>query len=286
MARTLAAAALAAALALQSVCVAPMTPEPVSFDGGADGARRGGYLYRPAAASPGPAVVLMHGCSGLHDAGGRLTRSHAAWGEWLAARGYTALFVDSFGPRGYREICTLSPRPILPQRERVDDAYAALAYLARSDGVDAARVFLIGWSNGAMAVLNAVDSARPGRGFRAAVAFYPGCVELNRRHPQYEPYAPLLILAGEADDWTPPGPCRELVERSSRQGAPARIVVFPGAHHAFDRIGVAKRFRADVRNPNSPTGWGATVGSDPQARDASLSEVEAFLQANGGQPLR
>lgn len=286
MGRRAAAAALFASLALPPSAVAQVTPEPVTFDGGAGGPRLSGYLYRPSTGGAGAAVVLMHGCSGLHTKKGELTRSNAAWGEWLAARGYSALFVDSFGPRGYREICTLSPRPILPQRERVDDAYAALAYLARSDDVDAARVFLIGWSNGGMAVLNVMDSARPGRGFRAAVAYYPGCAEINRRRPQYAPYAPLLILAGGADDWTPPGPCRELVERSGRQGADARIVVFPGAHHAFDRVGVGKRFRPDVRNPNSPSGWGATVGSDPQAREESLREVEAFLRANGGQPLR
>ena len=272
--------------ALPPSAVAQVTPEAVTFDGGADSPRLTGYLYRPDAAGPGPAVILMHGCSGLHNKRGELTRSNAAWGEWLAVRGYTALFVDSFGPRGYREICTLSPRPILPQRERVADAYAALAHLARSVDVDASRVFLIGWSNGGMAVLNVIDGSRPGRGFRAAIAYYPGCAELNRRSAQYKTYAPLLILAGGADDWTPPGPCRELLERSRQQGAPTSIVVFPGAHHAFDRIGVAKRFRADVRNPNSPSGWGATVGSDPQAREASLREVEAFLQANGGQPSR
>lgn len=260
-----------------------MTPEAVSFDGG-DGPRLSGYLYRPAPPGPRPAVVLLHGCGGLHAEGGTLMRSHRAWGEWFAARGYAALFVDSFGPRGYREICTLSPRPILPHRERVGDAYAALAFLRSLPEVDPRRVFLAGWSNGGASALHVMDAGRPGRGFRAAVAYYPGCVGLLGREPAFAPYAPLLILAGEADDWTPPQPCRELVARSRAQGASAQIVTFPGARHAFDRIGLAQRYRPDVRNPNSASGWGATVGSDPQARKESLRQVEAFLDANGGQP--
>lgn len=275
---------LAAASTLAPVAGAVVTPERVVLDGNGAAPRLTGYFYRPPRPGPAPGVVLMHGCSGLHTATGELTRSYRAWGEWFAARGYAALFVDSFGPRGYREICTLSPRPILPHRERVDDAYIALSHLRGESGVDAERVFLLGWSNGAMAVLNAMDTARPGRGFRAAIAYYPGCADLKRRNPQFRPYAPLLILAGEADDWTPPGPCRDLVAHSRRQGARAEIVTFPGAHHAFDRIGLAKRFRPDVRNPNHPGGWGATVGSDPRAREQSLKEVETFLDSVGAQP--
>lgn len=282
--------ALAGALAAVLVGLVPaalaMTPEAVSFDGGDLAPRLIGYLYRPPQPGPRPAVVLLHGCSGLRTERGALTRSHRAWGEWFAGRGYAALFVDSFGPRGYREICTLSPRPILPQRERVGDAYAALEFLRALPDVDPRRVFLVGWSNGGASSLHAMDAARPGRGFRAAVAYYPGCAGLRGREPAFAPYAPLLILAGEADDWTPAQPCRDLVARSRAQGARAEIVTFPGAHHAFDRIGLATRFRADVRNLNSPSGWGATVGSHPQARADSLRRVEAFLEANGGQPGR
>lgn len=237
-----------------------------------------GYLYRPAGDGPHPAVVLLHGCGGLYGGTGRPTRSYRFWGEWYARQGYAALLVDSFSPRGYSQICTLDPRPILPERERVEDAYAGLAYLKSLDRIEGRRVVLMGWSNGGSAVLHAVDRGRGASGFAAAVAFYPGCGALERRAAPYRPYAPLLVLAGEADDWTPARHCAALVEAARAAGSEASIEIFPGAHHAFDRIGLATHFRPEVRNPTHPGGRGATVGSHPEARQGAISRLQRFLR--------
>ena len=67
------------------------------------------------------------------------------------------------------------------------------------------RIGLIGWSHGGITTLHAVDDIYlVGRDrFRAAIAFYPGClIRLLRVN------APLLILIGEEDDWTSPARCR------------------------------------------------------------------------------
>jgi carboxymethylenebutenolidase len=66
-----------------------------------------GYLYRPAAStSRAAAVVMMHGragaysskANGVYDAS-TLSKRHRMWGN--CRRGYFALMVDGFGPRGY-----------------------------------------------------------------------------------------------------------------------------------------------------------------------------------------
>ena len=49
-------------------------------------------------------------------------------------------------------------------------------------------------------------------------------------------------------------------------------------YHAFDRSSGHLRYRPDVRNPSSATGWGAHVGPHPQARRKALERATAFLE--------
>ncbi len=97
----------------------------------------------------------------------------------------------------------------------------------------AGRIGLIGWSHGGITTLHAVDDVYLSRlgtdRFRAAIAFYPGClIRLLRLN------APLLILIGEEDDWTPAARCRrmEVEPETSHQFT---LKIYPGAYHEFDR---------------------------------------------------
>jgi dienelactone hydrolase len=254
--------------------------EPVKLPG--PGIELAGRLYRPEGAGPFPAIVMLHGCSGLWGKNGEPTASFAFWAEHLRNRGYVALLLDSFGPRGEKEICTQAHRRISPSTDRPQDAHAALAWLTARADVDAGRVDLIGWSNGGSAVLHTVKAGAPGRlehgpRFRAAVAFYPGCADLARI--DYRPTAPVLIQAGGEDDWTPARHCQAVAARAPA-GAIA-IDVYPGAHHSFDRLGLAVRERPEVRNPNRPGGRGATVGTHPEARAKAIERTTAWLETNG-----
>ena len=234
-------------------------------------------LFRPTGPGPFPAIVLLHGCGGFYTGQGYVTASYRHWLDLLASNGYAALLVDSFNPRGYRTICEQQKRAILISRERVEDAYAALHWLAQRPDVRSDRIGLIGWSNGGSGTLYALRSARPERGFRAGVAFYPGCRALLQSKTPYRPYAPLLVLSGEADDWTPAAPCVELAGVARKDNAPMEIVTYPGAHHSFDRINSPVRFRPEVRNLNRPEGRGATVGGHPAAREDAIRQTLEFF---------
>lgn len=240
-----------------------------------------GRLYLPDGAERFPGVVLLHGCSGLWARNGAPTKSYQAWAEHLQSRGFAALLVDSFGPRGEREICTQKQRSISEAVDRPRDAHAALRWLAARPDIKADSIHVLGWSNGGTTALHSLRSDSPGRGaegphFRSGVALYPGCAALARA--SYRPKGALLVLAGGDDDWTPARHCEKLVNDASALGATASIEVYEGAHHGFDRVEGTVRRRPDVRNLSSPTGWGATVGPHPKARAESRERATRFLE--------
>ena len=181
---------------------------------------------------------------------------------------------DSFSTRGFPAgVCT-DPSPtrldVRPAR-RVSDAYAALAHARSLPEIDARRIGMMGGSHGGTTTVLAVGASRSG--FAAAVALYPGCFS---KPTPYRVSAPLLILTGEKDDWTPAEPCRRLAEAASAAGQPVSIKIYPGAQHAFDSANPV-RYVETRMNGNSPTGRGATTGGDPEAWADSIRQVEAFF---------
>jgi poly(3-hydroxybutyrate) depolymerase len=90
-----------------------------------------GYLLRPAGGGPFPAIVALHGCSGVGSRDRVLSQRHADWGDRLVRAGYVVLFPDSFGPRGAKSLCSTRDRVIRPAG-RADDARGAAAWLAAS----------------------------------------------------------------------------------------------------------------------------------------------------------
>lgn len=202
----------------------------------------------------------------------------------LTAQGYGVLVPDSFSSRGYESICSipLKKRPI-GMTERVRDAYVSLDYLAKREDVQASNIGMIGFSHGAMAVVNSDDANFPdvdpaaltSARYNGAVAFYPGCVEVVRREPAFSARTPLLILIGADDDWTFPDYCQRLVNRAAQAGQPVSIVTYPGAYHAFDMT-QPPRLRTDVKRARNADG--VHVGGNPAARDDAYRRVDAFFQ--------
>jgi dienelactone hydrolase len=113
--------------------------------------------------------------------------------------------------------------------------------------------------------------------FAAAVAFYPGCEYATPvRRELYMPLAPVLILIGDKDDWTPAEPCRQLAAASRAAGYPVEIKVYPGAYHSFDSDHPV-RYDAKRTNLSAPGGFGATTGGDPAAWADAKKQVTAFF---------
>jgi dienelactone hydrolase len=261
-------------------------------------------LLMPDGAGPFPAVVVAHDCSGL---GPRSSGAPGRWAQLLFDQGYVAIVPDSFTPRGLPQGTCLEARAsarVANGAVRAADAYGALAFLRALPQVDGARVGIMGGSHGGWTTLAAMyeptsegDPLFPAKraGFAAAVALYPGCgnnfgawsVTRTGSGPGpvtgysgvYKPIAPVLILIGELDDWTPAEPCRRLVEASRAAGYPMELKIYPGAHHSFDNNNPV-RFVAARTNFGAPGGHGATTGGDPTAWADAKKEVEAFFDRN------
>ena len=233
------------------------TPERVSFPSQDGKTTLTGYLYLPhAPRSRAPAIVMMHGragaysslANGVYDAS-TLSKRHQAWGALWAAQGYVALMVDGFGPRGHaggfpRHSYDNRPAELNEVTVRPLDAYGALAWLRARGDVDGARIGLQGWSNGGSATLAAMAS---GKGFAAALVFYPACGLKGAFEAGYKPYAPVLILAASEDDEVSPEVCRHFSETMRSRGEPVDFLLYQGAHHSYDDPGKTKQSHAPNR---------------------------------------
>lgn len=257
----------------------PMTPavaaQPVTVPG-AEGARLRALLFVPENPTREP-VIALHSCSGLGPAERpiRLPPHQQDWAARLVAMGHPVLFPDSFGSRGLGPACGVRGFPAGPMGVRRWDALEAARWAREQPWARGEGVVLIGWSHGGSTTLAAWNSAPPGL-VHAAIALYPGCgqvqgVPIGRINGT----APLLMLLGAEDDWTPPQPCEQIAAL-----APDRIQreLYPGARHSFDQLS------GGIRTLHLPNGRTVTLGPDPAARAASRLRVAAFLEAHAGRP--
>jgi len=244
---------------------------------------RGTASADAAPAAPRGVVLLLHGCGGLYSSAreraGQLSYRHGGLAQRISDQGLHVVLPDSLTARGERSLCEqrIGQRKI-DQRQRRDDVLGTLQWLAVQPWADVSRVGLLGWSHGGSAVLSATDlthaavraaAVRP----LAAVAFYPGCSDALQRG--YQPSAPLLMLLGDKDDWTPPAPCIEL-----GRAVGATVQVYADSHHGFDDPSGSVRHRPEVPNGVNP-GQGVHVGRNPvtgpQAWDAAVARLRAAL---------
>ena len=269
-------------------------PLKVSFER-PDGRVLSGYLSLPDIVPPHPAIVFLHGCSGLGVAGS-LRPHYSSWMRLLGSRGFAVLAIDSLAPRGFPTGCLRGPHRRRLYAERPGDAYAGLLYLQARGDIDTARVGLMGWSQGGGIVLLTVNTESIGRpvpapahDFRAAVALYPSaCNDRFQSKPftkvevgTWKTIAPLLVLHGAADNWTRPGPCKRFVERAARRGEPMEIILYDKAVHAFDAPNVKMHRR---HGPRLADGSLPLIGTDRAARQAAMKRVPAFFEEHLGRP--
>ncbi|MBW1644008.1 MAG: dienelactone hydrolase family protein [Deltaproteobacteria bacterium] len=180
-----------------------------------------GNLTKPEGKGPFPAIVMLHGASGMHY-------GMDIWAERFSKWGYISLQVDSFTPRG--ETSIFNDMLKIPPWVRAQDAHDAKAYLSELNVVDPDRIGVMGWSHGGWTTLHALDATDPPRKnpFKAAIAFYPYCgVDLEYMD------APLLILIGELDRLCPAVLCKNSMP-SVKTKHEIALKVYPGEHHVFE----------------------------------------------------
>jgi dienelactone hydrolase len=253
------------------------------------------HIFRPrdSGDAPRPAVVMMHGCSGLLAKDGRFIPLYRAWARTLLEHGYVVLVVDSAKSRGFGQTCSAGEPRRTMWLNRPKDAYAALQYLQAQSFVRADRIALMGWSQGGGVALLSINDKSIGRpaqlrnDFKAAVSFYPGaCSEIAQSKPytEVEPqgwttHVPLLALLGEADVWTPPAPCQAFLSAAKARGNPIEIKTYANAVHAFDAPNLP---RTELPQYRSRDGAIPVIGTDADARADAFVRVPAFLEEKLG----
>jgi dienelactone hydrolase len=250
-------------------------PPPVAVDIPADSGELHALLYQPGGEGPFPAIIALHGCGGLSSASEPIRARYAEWVEDLVKAGHAVLLPDSYGSRELGPQCRLKERRVLARRDRVADVLAARRWLLQQDWVMRGRISLIGWDNGASALLWAIrpqlmpPSSEPD--FHAAVAFYPDCRPSSGLG--WSARVPTLLLIGGNDDVSSPQACRQMVDGARGRSALVRIVVYPGAVHDFDRSNLARR-RVGAEPDEPETGH---VGSDPSARADAQKRLAGWI---------
>ena len=190
----------------------------------------GRLTFPDAVTSPVPAVVILHGSSGVNP-------GEKVWAQRLNAMGYASFLVDSFTGRGVSN--TEADQTQLSMSAGIADAYFALRLLAADPRIDRTKISVMGFSRGGIAALySALDPFRRAvmdddLHFAAHIAFYPSCgIHYTSTHLDG---APILMLLGGKDNYTPAAPCVEYADALRKQGAQVTLKTYPDAYHGFDR---------------------------------------------------
>ncbi|WP_058377205.1 dienelactone hydrolase family protein [Pandoraea norimbergensis] len=264
-----------------------------------------GTLTLPENAPPVvPAVIILHGSSGVNP-------GERVWAARMNALGYASFIVDSFTGRGIRN--TEKDQTQLSMAADIADAYAALRLLATDPRIDKRRIAVMGFSRGGFASLYSALAPFQQRAadddlrFAAHVAFYPSC-GISYESARLDG-APILMLVGGKDNYTPAAPCVAYADTLRAKGAQVVIKEYPNAYHAFDRptsirsvplatsgrechgvFNLDRRSLTMTHDGQSLTGAaataeskrcltrGVTMGGDPQGQAESPADVAAFLQ--------
>lgn len=207
-----------------------------------------GLLFLPDGDRPErgwPGVVVAQGL------GGPKPHREVAYGRWLAAQGYAAMVLDSFGSRGIG-----GPDPWkavrLTTAMMIADAFGALRYMAGHPEIDGDRIAIKGYSFGGMVtLLTAFESIRAlylpdGTKFAGHVSYY-GC-SIPRMQSPATTGAPILIMIGEKDRNVSVPRVEAIADDLRKGGSDVDLRVFD-CYHQWDGNDVEpRRVRFNLRH--------------------------------------
>jgi len=274
---TLFAVTSAMTFAVRTAFAADEVPAPHEVDIPAGKETLHAQLYKPEGDGPFPVVIGLHGCSGLGGHSEPVLPRYRDWAEQLLKRGSAVLLPDSYGSRELGPQCRVKERRVLARRERVADIMASRQWLVQQPWAAHDRISLLGWANGASALLWAVRPQLSSRNtepdFRSAIAFYPDCRISSGLG--WSARVPTLVLIGAKDDVSSPPACRQMIDGARGRSALARIVVYPSAYHDFDRANLPLHAIAATSDAAGPEH--GHLGTDTEARADSQKRVAEWL---------
>ena len=117
------------------------------------------------------------------------------------------------------------------------DAYRAFEVLAEHPKIDKDKVSITGWSLGGGVTLFSAwlplkEAINKELSFASHLAYYPPCF-INPDNTDFSK-APIHILIGELDNWTPSAPCSDLVNKLSLK-TNISLTIYKDSYHSFDR---------------------------------------------------
>lgn len=223
------------------------TTSPFTLDDVANGSapqiEGRGVLHTPGAvarAKSRPAIVILPGLGGIIES------REIRYATMLAAEGYVALAVDTFGMRGAAYKIHSLRALAVTETMMLADAYAARAHLASLPMVDPARIAVMGFSYGGMvSVLAAYDQiarlyAPEGGRFAAHVSYYGSSVP--RLDDPTTTGAPVEIYLGARDRNVDPARTGAIADDLRRGGSRVGFELFPDAYHQWDSQNRTKKF--------------------------------------------
>jgi dienelactone hydrolase len=230
-----------------------------------------GTLYLPSNPSgPVPAIVLVHGTSGVNQVG-------LLYREPVLNAGIAIFEVDFktgifTGPMDRPHLDLFVPM-----------AFAALKELRKNPAIDPNRIGIMGFSMGGNVTMRtAVEEERKQwmgdeKGFIAHAAFYPVSKPLI---PIFEKggitRAPIIIFYGTEDSYGEGKAAPDLKETLKKKfNFDVTLVEYPGASHDFNRSGPPISYIDPAA-----THMHAFIKWDPDAANDSITKVVAFLRQN------
>jgi dienelactone hydrolase len=275
--RVLSAIAFLTLFAVAFAAAAAPLPDPRQVDIPLANGVLHAQLYKPAGDGPFPVVIALHGCGGLGGHSEPIQPRYRDWAEQLLKGGNAVLLPDSYGSRELGPQCRVGERRVRARRERVVDIMASRQWLVAQPWVAHDRISLLGWANGASALLWAVRPQLSSQGaepdFRSAIAFYPDCRVSSGLG--WSARVPTLLLIGAKDDISSPAACRQMVDGARGRSALTRIEVYPDAYHDFDRANLPLHAIAGTADAALPER--GHLGTDVQARTDSQKRVAEWL---------
>ena len=177
-------------------------------------------LFLPEGDGPFGCVIAHHGSKGW------ATHHQDHIDGWINA-GMAVCKVNSFAARGIDS--TVDDQLSVTHAMMLVDAFSTRSVLAQDPRIN--KIGIAGWSLGGTVALYSAWSPIIdilGSAFDAHLPFYPAA----HIRPDIQKWSdsPILILHGDADNWTPV----HLVEELLPQLPNATLHAYPDAHHSFD----------------------------------------------------